>query len=90
MFQDLIFSSDVLQPTEAALLREATRLAIDLAGTAHGLSEEQRQRLAGDVISIARSGYTRTTDGTLDATSLAEAAVLRFQSFAAAEGSASD
>ena len=81
MFEDLIFSSNVLQPGEASILHDATQKAIDKASATRELSEEDRQRLAGDVIQVAKSGFSRALDGLLDPDALADAAVARFLSF---------
>ena len=73
---DLIFDPKVFQPSEAAILREATRQAIKAVGAP---DEHERQLVASDVMRVARSGYARSASGEFDATALAEAAALRFK-----------
>ena len=80
MFDRLIFARDVLQPSEAAVLHAAWRRAIATLGVSGAVSEQDQQHLAANVIKLARSGYTRTLEGTLDPIDLADAAVLRFRS----------
>ena len=80
MFDHLVFARDVLQPSEAAVLHAAWRRAIATLGISGAVSEQDRQHLAANVIKLARSGYTRTLEGTLDPADLAEAAILRFRS----------
>ncbi len=80
MSHDLIFDSQVLHPAEAATLRQATERAIETVSLKAPLEAHDRLRVADDVLRVARSGYTRTVAGDLDAGSLAEAAALRFRS----------
>jgi hypothetical protein len=81
MLNDLIFPPNVFQPAEASILREATQKAVDRVRVGRELREEDRQRLAGDVILIARTGFSRTGDGLFDSDTLADAAAVRFLSF---------
>lgn len=81
MFKDLIFPSNVLQPSEAAVLHDATQKVIATVSAMMELSEEDHRCLAGDVIRIAKSGFSRSLDGLFDLDALADAAVARFLSF---------
>jgi hypothetical protein len=81
MLNDLIFLPNVFDPAEASILREATRKALDRVLVARELGEEDRHRLAGDVMLIARTGFSRTGDGLFDPDALAGAAAARFLSF---------
>lgn len=81
MLNDLIFSTNVFQPAEASILCEATKRAVDYVRATRELGEKDRQRLAGDVIRIARTGFSRTGNGLFDLDALADAAAARFLSF---------
>ena len=81
MLNDLIFPPNVFQPAEASILREATKRAVDHVRAMRELGEKDRQRLAEDVILIARTGFSRTMDGLFDSDALADAAAARFLSF---------
>ena len=81
MAHDMIFDPQILQPADAATLSEATREAVALISDNGPVSDHARQHVAADVLRIARSGYTRTIDGDLDAKNIAEAAALRFRGF---------
>jgi hypothetical protein len=78
MLDALIFPPNVFRPEEASLLREATNKALDQLRVTMDLGEDDARRLAGDVILIARTGFSRKDDGLFDPNSLAEAAVARF------------
>jgi hypothetical protein len=82
MLNDLIFPPNVFHPAEASILREATQKAV--VRVARELGEEDRQRLAGAVMRVARSGFSRTGDGLFDSDALAGAAAARFLSFKSA------
>ncbi|MDR3462183.1 MAG: hypothetical protein P4L76_07705 [Beijerinckiaceae bacterium] len=81
MFEDLIFPSNVFQPSEASILHDATRKAIATVGAMMELNEDDRRSLASDVMRIAKSGFSRSLDGLFDMDALADAAVARFLSF---------
>jgi hypothetical protein len=83
MFEHLIFSPSVLNPEEASILHEAVHEAISKISAARAMNDEDCKLLAGDIIRIAKSGYTRTPEGKLDPHGLADAAVTRFLSFTA-------
>ena len=66
MSDNLIFNHRVLQPSDAEALRAATRLAIILLGPDSVVTGQDRNRVAADIIEIARSGFTRTMNGDFD------------------------
>ncbi len=84
---DLIFDPGVLQPSEAAILHEATLQAIRAIGAEGQADECERRQVAADVIRVARSGYARTVTGGFDIAALAQAAALRFRAFRQSPGS---
>ena len=69
----------VLQPREAAALQVAVHKAILTLGGAACLGEQGREHLVKAMLWVARSGYARADDDTLDPDMLAEAAVARFR-----------
>ena len=81
MSDDLIFDHMVLQPSEAEELRAATRIAMTILGSDHIVTGPERERLASDVIRVAKSGFTRSATGTFDPRSVAQAAAVRFKAF---------
>ena len=72
----------VLQPSEAAVLRVASLKAVELAGRTKAISEQDRRQIVDAVLWIARTGYSRDPDGSLDPDLLADAAIARFRAFA--------
>ena len=84
MSDNLIFNHRVLQPSDAEALRAATRLAIILLGPDSVVTGQDRNRVAADIIEIARSGFTRTMNGDFDPRSVAQAAAVRFKAKAPA------
>ncbi len=84
MFNHLIFPSNVLQPGEASLLRDAVQVAMSKLGGPAAVSADDQRVLAEDIILIAKAGYTRAPDGSQDLELLSDAAVTRFKSFSAA------
>jgi hypothetical protein len=69
----------VLQPSEAAALQVAVHKAILALGGAACLGEQGREKLVKAMFWVARSGYARADDDTIDPDMLAEAAVARFR-----------
>jgi len=69
----------VLQPSEAAVLRVASLRAVELAERSMAVSELDRRRIVDAVLWIARTGYTRDPGGSLDPDMLADAAIARFR-----------
>jgi hypothetical protein len=69
----------VLQPTEAAALRLASLKAVRALGGSEHLGDKGREQLVKAMLWVARSGYARAPDDTIDADMLAEAAVARFR-----------
>jgi hypothetical protein len=66
-------SIDYMLPEDAAVLRDATKLA---CARANATSAMERDRIADTVLWLARCGYARHSDGTLDAGVLADAAIM--------------
>lgn len=81
MARDMIFDPQVFEPEDAATLIEATHQAVSLVSDAGPMPRDACLHVAANVIRIARSGYSRTIDGELDAGAIAEAAALRFRAF---------
>ncbi|WP_158807294.1 hypothetical protein [Beijerinckia sp. L45] len=69
----------VLQPNEAAALRLASLKAVRALGGREQLGEKGREQLVTAMMLVARSGYARAVDGSIDPDMLAEAAVARFR-----------
>ena len=81
MTSGMIFDPQVFEPEDAAALIEATHQAVTMISDAGPVPRDACLLVAADVMRIARSGYTRTIDGDLDAGAIAEAAALRFKTF---------
>ena len=69
----------VLQPSEAAALHLASIKAVEMLGGGAKLGTVGRETLVKAMMWVARSGYARAADDTLDPAMLAEAAVVRFR-----------
>ena len=65
-------SINYILPEDAVILRNATKLA---CARANATSERECDRIADSVLWLARCGYARHSDGTLDAGVLADAAL---------------
>ncbi len=74
----------VLQPNEAAALRVASLKAVHALGGREQLGETGREQLVKAMMLVARSGYAREADGSIDPDMLAEAAVARFRAMTSA------
>lgn len=73
------FDFAVLQARDANFLHLASRKAVQTVARTRFIGEIQRRELAGAILWVARSGYARSEDGSLDWEALAEAGVARFQ-----------
>lgn len=69
----------VLQPSEAAALHQASLKAVQMLGGGAKLGPLGRETLVKAMLWVARTGYARAADDTLDPDMLAEAAVVRFR-----------
>jgi hypothetical protein len=69
----------VLQPKEATALHTASLKAIAALGGREKLGVDGREQLVAAMMWVARSGYARAADDSLDPELLAEAAILRYR-----------